>query len=734
MNTLLSHQSSLAQPAGASWLVPGRSPDPITSLRAHWGLAVCVASLVLTLGLVVALTLGRSKYYTEAVIRVSPRSPSSQQGVAWSTYAYVPDYRNFLQQQVFEISNYAITSEALKRLGRKRSLWQKAGESDRHAAERLLWSLKVQTVPDTYLISVGLEDTRPDGLADITNAVVASYLSHEQDQELSGTGQGLQLLNKQKTEIQEQIDVERVQQSKLARELGVSGFETGLTDPFTKSLVDANEALERSRRDLISAKAHLASVQEQQNRVRNFDIESATDQMVLMNPDANAAKTGLIQKREADFLQLQGLGPKHPGRLALESEINKINRELTRIDGTTRDQIRWILLENRAAKARVAFSEAEARVDQAQRVQNETEKEVAALRDKVASTSARRSLALALHESIENQAEQIKNIDDEIRSTRLQAQSPGFAALASPASTPDAPEKGKRKTILGLFGIMAVVLGVLAATGVDLLDPKIKKPGELQAILGFTPLGVAVDGDNRLAQEALTRIALGIVRERRATGVRTYVLTSVRSKAGTTSLAFALGRTLNELGTHTIVVEANAVSPDDRYRSPHLHIGSLNRKNGHTTRPFNPLATTNSSNGKDHWIAEANDSLPSRISICRHDGAPRCSMACAQSLVDLSLANYDLVLVDAPPLLDSSAAAMVIQMPAGAILIVRAGRDTKDEIEAVARELEKLSPSVVGTIMNCAASDNEATIHQAADTMDNLTERPFGRISPTESL
>src|SRR5271169_1061828 len=154
-------------------------------------------------------------------------------------------------------------------------------------------------------------------------------LSHEEDQELSGAGQGLQLLNKQKTEIQEQIDVERVQQSKLARELCVSGFETGLTDPFAKSLVDANEALERSRRDLISAKAHLASVQEQQNRVRNFDIESATDQMVLMNPDANAAKTGLIQKREADFLQLQGLGPKHPGRLALESEINKINRELT---------------------------------------------------------------------------------------------------------------------------------------------------------------------------------------------------------------------------------------------------------------------------------------------------------------------------------------------------------------------------------------------------------------------
>ena len=68
-------------------------------------------------------------------------------------------------------------------------------------------------------------------------------------------------------------------------------------------------------------------------------------------------------------------------------------------------------------------------------------------------------------------------------------------------------------------------------------------------------------------------------------------------------------------------------------------------------------------------------------------------------MIDLGLANHDLVLLDTPPLLDSADAAMIIQMPAAAMLVVRAEHDVIADVSAAGRELEKLNASAVGAIM-----------------------------------
>ena len=62
-----------------------------------------------------------------------------------------------MQQQVFEIDSYATAVAGLARLASKRWLWQKPGESDRRAAERLMGSLKISPVRDSYFITVSLE-------------------------------------------------------------------------------------------------------------------------------------------------------------------------------------------------------------------------------------------------------------------------------------------------------------------------------------------------------------------------------------------------------------------------------------------------------------------------------------------------------------------------------------------------------------------------------------------------
>src|SRR3984957_7364199 len=638
MNLQMNQQSIAPSAVAASpWIVPGRVANPVASLRAHWPLAGCVIGLTLIVGVLIAQRFGGPQFHSEAAIRVSPRGPSSQQGSAWSTDSYVPDYRNFLQQQVFEISNYDVTSAALKLLGPKRSFWQLPGETDQMAAQRLLWKLKIQTVPDSYLITVGLDSNRPKGLADIVNAVVSAYLSREETQELNGTGQGVELLSKQKAEFQKQIDAERNHLGQLAIELGVSGFEAGMVNPFAKSLADANEALERSRRVLISAQAHLAGLQGQQLQVNDLQVDSAAAEMVINNPDVSAARSAIIHQREADFLVLSGLGSSHPGRPALELEVKNIDEELARIDDTARSHIRSVLAEKMDANARQAKLEAQAQVDQAQRVQDETAKEVETLGAKVASASAKYSQAMALRETLDDHTKQVKDIDNEISVMRLQTQSPGFAALESPAGRADIPEKSRRKPILLLFAFASLALGLIVPTGVDLLDRRIKTSEELHATLGFMPLGVAFSGSQCPPQDALKRIALGIMRERRASGAKSFVLTPVGPHAGTTSLAFALAQTLAELGARTVVIEANATSPDPRYQIARAENTPSIKEVG-AVDPFVSLPAARRDD-QGHFIIEAGDSLPARIAICRHHGEAALTLRCVQKMMDLGFST-----------------------------------------------------------------------------------------------
>jgi hypothetical protein len=86
-------------------------------------------------------------------------------------------YREFVQQQVKTINRFDIVFAALQKLGDKRFLWQNRKEPDRIAAERLQGTLEIKPVPDTYQITVGLEGKKSEGLAEVVNAVVESYLA-----------------------------------------------------------------------------------------------------------------------------------------------------------------------------------------------------------------------------------------------------------------------------------------------------------------------------------------------------------------------------------------------------------------------------------------------------------------------------------------------------------------------------------------------------------------------------
>src|ERR1700689_3941616 len=312
-------RASLAPPSAANWTVPGRKPDPRSSLTAHRRLALWVGAVTATVGLAFALIAGHPKYLAEASIRVAPNFPKTLQEDVEPRFNSNSDYHDYVQQQVVEIQSPITMADALSRLGAKRTLWQHPGETDYRAAERLMWALKVNAVAGTYLITVGLEGSNAKGLADIVNTVVASYLARQQGQELNGSDQRVQLLVASRAQLEDQIDAHRKQESQLAGELGVSTFADSFVSPYDKMVGDATTALDRAGRNLIEVQARLPPLQDHQRRVSQLEVDSTAEQMLANDHEVSGANAELMAQRETAVIALQGLGPNHPGRVALEN-------------------------------------------------------------------------------------------------------------------------------------------------------------------------------------------------------------------------------------------------------------------------------------------------------------------------------------------------------------------------------------------------------------------------------
>ncbi|HUN58760.1 MAG TPA: hypothetical protein VMU41_11635 [Candidatus Binataceae bacterium] len=714
MNATTDQFIPAAQQGFGSLLVPGRKPDPIASVKGHRTLSLVAVLIIGVIGLAAAFKFGHAKYIATASVRVTPTfDPSLATGIDPSMMANV-DYSSFVQQQVFEIANIQTVGDALQLLGTKSSIWRLPNESDQHAAERLLNALKVEWLPNTFLISISLTGSKPQGLNDIVNAVVTAYLDRQEKQEMNGADTRVSLLNQRRANLAQQTDEERSQLTQLAQQLGVSTFASGLSDPYDRMLASATEALDRERRNLIVQQAHLASLQAEQKQPQDADLNSFAEKTVASDPDLVGQKSELEKQRVEAFLQLQGLGPSHPGRPALEQQINDINREIANIDGKAMERARSILLGTRTAEWRDKIAEAQARVNESQLACDGIEKEVATLKASISTFGAKYNQALALHEQFETHAKELSDLDDRIDLVRLQSQSPGEASVELPAELPDQPQGGKRRVIFGLSILMAIAFGIGVPTVLDLADSRVKSSRELETILQMPVLGSSLRRALLPSRETLRRIALAILRERRQSGTRVFAVTGVDGKAGVSSLTLALSNELTELGAATVAVEANAVSPDPRYlrrvakgSNTLVRIGHNGSTNGsvHTNGKILDSSTEltlvhrNSLEACVHTITPASDSLPDRVSICQRQKHQRLAISCLREVLDIALASHDLVLIDAPPVLSSADTTMLVQNPAGVILVVREGRDRVDDIVASVQELNKLSPPVVGIVL-----------------------------------
>jgi Mrp family chromosome partitioning ATPase len=648
---------------------PARPINPLASLAKHYKLAMLLALIVLLVGLPISWIKGEPKYYTEASIYVSPRFMKNLQDDNELDFQSNSQYREYVQQQVRTVNRYDIVADALESLGERKSLWVKEKRPLRRSIEFLQRELKVQAVPDTYQITVGLENDAPEGIDELVNAVVESYLKKIKQESFYDKDKRLTNLKVERDNLYSQLNGKLQNRTAIAKELGVTTFSETLLNPYDQLLVNGKQALAQAQIEKIEKDAKLQSFQGSDGESA---LEAVAEEIVAKDPGINSLKANLNLRRSELLSKISGLGEKHPVRKMAERELSEIEMELTKAN----EKLIGQTSENLVAQRKKDFFEA-------QKIEQQINKQVNEHVAKANWFTENYQKAIQLGTEIEQLRSRVSLVDERINFLSLESDAPGMTRFFSRALPADQPVKGGRKKIFLIFFAFATFIGLSLPLAIDFIDPRILYAGDLERVLGFAPIGVIAEKSDKQsyhqANDQLIRIAGSILRDFHSQKSRVISLTSTRHQTGTTSLSLDLSQVLNELGIPTLTIEANNLSPDNRYMLAELSIA-----------------------GKDSL-------LPDRITLAKNS-CPKISMLreLTYMLKDY-LQDYQIVIIDCPPLLTSADTEIIIGMSDITLLAVQAIEVDKSEVRQAASLLEKLSPNAIGVILNRVPNNNSQT-------------------------
>ena len=638
----------------------------LKSLQLHKVSAIVVTLLVLGLGLAVGAR-HKPYYAASSTIYVSPTVPKT----LIEDRELDRPYEGYIQEVVHDIPRYDILAEAIHRM--PAGLWSAPGEPERTAVTRLQHSLDVSRVGTTYQVQLTLEGYRPEHLAEIVNIVTNVYIEKARSEEYYGRDERLATLKDELNRIQTETDSLLKEQSQLTRELGVASFAKGASVVDTENAKMQND-LTTAHEQRVQAETQLAALENGDSSAPNSALSAAADEITATDPGLSALKQSLSQQRALLVGQLAGMTESHPLYKQTQDRLRQIDKAI----GDMQVDLRRKAAQHLEQKYRTQLSQAQMFES---RLNNDLQRGTRTAADQAPKIQR----AEEIQANLERLQTRYSAVEERISNLELESSSPGSVHLFSPAMPPLTPEKSKIRMFLLLIFPFSIFLGVLTAVVLDFFDPHIYTATDVEGVLGFAPIGMLYD-DREVTQivfdECALRLAAGVDHASRMAGARTFVITAVNSGAGTTSIIESLGSMLAKLGRKTLVIDPSGNSEPVAF----VTLGTDLQKRP-VSFPEPQVAGTELQPTKQLGRAP----LPARV--------PPANSFVYESFKALT-AEYDIVLIDAAPLLISAETEYLARMADVTVLVSEAGKTRKAWLTRTARLLERLGVAGAAAIVN----------------------------------
>jgi capsular exopolysaccharide synthesis family protein len=566
------------------------------------------------------------------------------------------------------------------------------------AAPIKLKRLKVTRVPGTYIIQISYRANDPKLAADVANTIAGSYLTHAFDSRNRSYVQVNGVVDQRLKDLRAQMEQSGEALAKFARELNLIDPEQRI-NMLTTRLLQLNTDYTNAQSERLKKQATYE--QAQSGSLASAEVSSQGETLEHLVERLNTARQQFATVRSV-------YGENNPEYKKSLSEVNELERQFSALQKNTLERVV------------VDFHQATAREAMALKIVNDTKREVDALNNRVFQYQQLKSDAenyKKLYDDLQRVTSE-QDINRTFQDTSVQIEEPARAA-AQPVF-PSMP----LNTVLAV--VLSGLLGIGFALLHDTLDTKLRGPEQAAKLLNVDVIatlprmrrvnpfqGRALESTKVIGKMPKTartgmlvhyyesiralRNAVGLM-EFGGSGFHSILLTSASPGEGKSITAANLAFSYGLLGKKVLVIDADL-------RNPSLH--------KYYEKPLTAgLAEVLEDKAKwrDSLVKVAREELYLLPTGTMSDSSPDLIAAGLKKLIEEAYAEYDLVIVDAPPL--GVAESLQLAALADAVLVVaKAGSTSTKHVASAYTSLARARANVIGLVMNDVSGNDTLSLY-----------------------
>jgi len=557
-----------------------------------------------------------------------------------------------------------------------------------------LKNLKVVRPPNSFILRITYTSSDRELASDVANAIAQSYLEHTYDVRVKSTLGLSAFMERQIEELKAKMESSSQALAIYERELNVINPEEK-TNILSARLLQLNTEYTTAQGDRVHKEAAYNSMK--------------TGTLAAVQVSSQAESLAKLQERVQDSKQRLAeikatYGPNYSEYRRAANQLAELTRQYedTRTEITQRIDVDFRQAANREEMLKKSVAETKGEYDKL-------------------------NLRSFEYQQVKREAEADKKLYEElVRKIKEAGINAGFqnssiriADFARPGAKPVFPQKG---TLLLMSFLLSTVCAIGAAIGADLLDNTIKDPEQAQRMLQVDVIGtlpylkrtdmlnvtasytlasgptglVPVHGNapnsykNAASyEEAIRTLRNSILLSDFDRRMNSILVTSASPGEGKSTTAAQLAMAHAEQGKKTLLIDADLRRPSQHKRF----------------QLSNSIGLSTALTGVLSW----------RESLLKIEGRPnldfipagpssrRASDVIGPMMVELledASKDYDLIVVDAPPLLGFAEPLQLATAVDGVVVVTRAGETTRKAVATVLSTLDRLRVNVVGLVLN----------------------------------
>ena len=640
-------------------------------------------------------------YESTAVIDIDRQTPAAVLGDESRATVNSTDVESYLttQEQIVQsdavlrpvVEKFHLMTPAMRKLAHNKLLSSRLKD-----APIELKALKIERPLHTFLLLIRYRSPDPQLSADVVNEIAKSYIRHTYDIRYQAAAQMTGYMEKQLEELKAQMERSAGNLANLEKDLDVINPEEK-TNVFSARLLHLDN-------DLTAAQVERAGKEAAYNAVKSGSLPAAEasdqgEQLRTLEARLNEA-TEKMAEVKTQFGSSHPIYKKAASQVAeLQAEVDALQRRI--VDRVSIDYRQSV---NRENLLRRDMTQAKAEFDQ----MNARSFEYKALKQEADTDKA-------LYEEL------IRKIREAGINASFEGSSIRLADVARPALYPSFP-KTTLNALLALLG--STIIGLSLVFLMDALDTTVVDAEHLQRelhvpMLPSLPVGKFTPGTLPMQEFSANP-------EARFHGV------SAKDTLATPNHAFDEAiRTLRSsillsagLEHHPRSILVTSASPAEGKSTIALYLAAAHSQqqrrtlliDGDMRRPVIKLGVSNDRglsdvvNGTMHWkeAVQTPYAYPDLDILSAGPSSRRVADRIGivlRSILDEADREYDLVIIDSPPLLGFAEPLEIAALADGVIIVARAGRTNRTAVASVVEQLKRVRADIIGIVLNGVRAD-----------------------------